>query len=186
MIDGIKVLDTPRAWSYTPIPGTTYNILKSEIRLLEDQLQPGEYPVYADSTGVEPQEEKDGLVQSFNETTQKWEYVEDHRGETGFIDGKPYVIEQFGPWPTGFTKELPLSKKIENHTNELKYQIKLMLKNTDYLMMPDYPLGEEDKKKIMEFRYQLRNLDKQEGFPWYGEESKLPEWPLEGIKTKPY
>lgn len=186
MIDGITVIDNPKAWSYTKIPGTNYNILDSEIRLFEDQLNPGEYPLFANSTGIQPLATEDGLTQSFNEDLQKWEYVENHIGEKGFINGEPFTISQYGPLPDGFTKELPRFKRLEIHTNLLKSQIAKMLSSTDFLMMPDYPLGDDDKKKIIEFRYKLRNLDKEEGYPWFEDTTfKLPEWPLE-TKTKPY
>lgn len=36
---------------------------------------------------------------------------------------------------------------------------------TDYLMMPDYPLSDEDKVAVMAYRQALRDVPTQEGFP---------------------
>ena len=37
----------------------------------------------------------------------KWRQVEDHRGRTGYADGKPYTVAELGPLPAGFTDEKP-------------------------------------------------------------------------------
>lgn len=191
MIDGITVLDNPHAWAYDvrlcSKSDKIYNILSGPIELFEDPLTPGEFPLFAKSTGVEPLPDKDGLVQHFNTSTQKWEYVENHIGESGYIDGEYVEVVDFGPYPDGFTKELPLKYKKEIYENTLKINIQTMLNSTDFLMMPDYPLADNDKNTLKEFRNYLRNLDKQEGYPWFGDDSfELPAWPLEGVKKCPY
>lgn len=191
MIDGIKVLDNPNAWSYKVVSNSTtqkqYNILLGKIELLEDPLQPGEYPLYAKCTGVEPLPYKNNLDQHFNIETQQWEYLENHIGENGYIDGKQFTINDYGPYPDGFTKELPLAKQKEIYEIAFKQKILSILNSTDFLMMPDYPLGQEDKNKLIEFRHILRNLDKQDGYPWFNDDSFIfPKWPLEGVKSKPY
>lgn len=40
-----------------------------------------------------------------------------------------------------------------------------LLSETDYLMMPDYPISEEYRDKIKLYRQQLRDITEQEGFP---------------------
>ena len=47
---------------------------------------------------------------------------------------------------------------------------------TDYLVMPDYPLGEAVKAAVSTYRQELRDLPAQEGAPWDGGESGTP-WP---------
>ena len=47
---------------------------------------------------------------------------------------------------------------------------------TDYLVMPDYPLGEDVKAAVSTYRQELRDLPAQEGAPWDGGESGTP-WP---------
>lgn len=40
-----------------------------------------------------------------------------------------------------------------------------LLAETDYLMMPDYPISEEYREKIKQYRQELRDITEQEGFP---------------------
>ena len=40
-----------------------------------------------------------------------------------------------------------------------------LLAETDFLMMPDYPLGEEDATALKTYRQGLRDVPTQEGFP---------------------
>lgn len=40
-----------------------------------------------------------------------------------------------------------------------------LLAETDYLLMPDYPLSEEELVEVKAYRQQLRDLTEQEGFP---------------------
>ena len=47
---------------------------------------------------------------------------------------------------------------------------------TDYLLMTDYPISEEDKATVQTYRQALRDLPAQEGAPWDGGESETP-WP---------
>lgn len=60
-------------------------------------------------------------------------------------------------------------KTEEQKLNELAKQVRAkrdeLLDQTDYLMMPDYPINEEYKEKIKVYRQQLRDITKQENFP---------------------
>lgn len=47
---------------------------------------------------------------------------------------------------------------------------------TDYLVMPDYPLTEEDKATVSTYRQALRDLPQQAGAPWDGGGDLTP-WP---------
>ena len=47
---------------------------------------------------------------------------------------------------------------------------------TDYLLMTDYPISEEDKATVQTYRQALRDLPAQEGAPWDGGEEETP-WP---------
>ena len=47
---------------------------------------------------------------------------------------------------------------------------------TDYLLMTDYPISEEDKAAVQTYRQALRDLPAQKGSPWDGGESETP-WP---------
>lgn len=54
-------------------------------------------------------------------------------------------------------------------TEEIAAQVRAkrdaLLAETDFLMMPDYPLGEEDSAALKIYRQGLRDVPTQEGFP---------------------
>lgn len=50
------------------------------------------------------------------------------------------------------------------------------LSETDFLLMPDYPLTPSIKQAILDYRTALRDLPQQAGAPWDGGESLTP-WP---------
>lgn len=57
----------------------------------------------------------------------------------------------------------------EPTTEEIAAQVRAkrdaLLAETDFLMMPDYPLGEEDATALKTYRQGLRDVPTQEGFP---------------------
>lgn len=57
----------------------------------------------------------------------------------------------------------------EPTTEEIAAQVRAkrdaLLAETDFLMMPDYPLGEEDSVALRTYRQVLRDVPTQEGFP---------------------
>lgn len=77
-------------------------------------------------------------------------------------------------------KILPVQPPTEDERMEwLREMRNRMLSDTDYLIMPDYPLDEESKQAIIEYRQKLRDLPEQDGAPWDGggEETPWPEMP---------
>lgn len=66
----------------------------------------------------------------------------------------------------------------EPTTEEIAAQVRAkrdaLLAETDFLMMPDYPLGEEDATALKTYRQGLRDVPTQEGFPT---EIKWPDFP---------
>lgn len=57
----------------------------------------------------------------------------------------------------------------EPTTEEIAAQVRAkrdaLLAETDFMMMPDYPLGEEDATALKTYRQGLRDVPTQEGFP---------------------
>lgn len=57
----------------------------------------------------------------------------------------------------------------EPTTEEIAAQVRAkrdaLLAETDFLMMPDYPLGEEDSAALKTYRQELRDIPTQDGFP---------------------
>ena len=53
----------------------------------------------------------------------------------------------------------------EELAQQVRAQRNSLLNQTDYLMMPDYPISEEYREKIKTYRQELRDITEQEGFP---------------------
>lgn len=47
---------------------------------------------------------------------------------------------------------------------------------TDYLLMPDYPISDDQRAVVQAYRQALRDLPSQSGAPWDGGEEATP-WP---------
>ena len=48
---------------------------------------------------------------------------------------------------------------------------------TDYLVMPDYPISQENLEEIKVYRQALRDIPQQQGFPWNGPDDPECTWP---------
>ena len=62
----------------------------------------GLLPNNATRTAPKPQ---DGYIPRWNGN--QWEQIEDHKGQEGYVDGKPFTIKEYGPLPDGFNKFPP-------------------------------------------------------------------------------
>lgn len=72
--------------------------------------------------------------------------------------------------PTGSTyREVPEDYVVQPTNEELAAQIRderdKLIAETDYLVMPDYPLAETALNKVREYRQKLRDITEQKGFP---------------------
>lgn len=91
--------------------------------------------------------------------------------ELGWQDNHVAITETEVSDLNGWTylKGYAPKKTEEQKLNELATAIRskrnLLLAETDYLLMPDYPISEEYLKKVKEYRQQLRDLTEQENFP---------------------
>ena len=54
---------------------------------------------------------------------------------------------------------------VEQLSAQVRAQRDAMIAETDYLMMSDYPISEEDKALVETYRQALRDIPEQEGFP---------------------
>ena len=139
----------------------------------------------------------DGKVARWTGT--QWELVEDHRqhlDSTGTKQGgTPYwlpsegddwqsparYMEDLGPLPAGAVTVRP--EKPAPTEAELFQQLRAKrdrrLTATDYLLMPDYPLSDDQRTILQVYRQALRDLPSQDGAPWDGggEETLWPEIP---------
>lgn len=60
--------------------------------------------------------------------------------------------------------EIP-APSIEEVAAQVRSQRDAMIAETDYLMMSDYPISDEDKALVETYRQALRDIPEQEGFP---------------------
>lgn len=85
----------------------------------------------------------------------------------GTIDFKSKVEEQYN------------SEETEKLFASLRAERDKRIAETDYLILPDYPITKANKDKVKEYRQALRDLPEQEGAPWDGgkEGTPFPEFP---------
>ena len=61
-------------------------------------------------------------------------------------------------------KEIPAPTD-EELAQQIRAKRNSLLSQTDYLMMPDYPISDDKRKLIEEYRQALRDIPEQSGFP---------------------
>ncbi|MEG6507192.1 hypothetical protein [Nitratidesulfovibrio sp. 1201_IL3209] len=72
----------------------------------EDPLLPGQHPLPAHSTAVQPPAAQEGRTSVWNGV--EWQSVEDHRGASGWLpDGTPHTVTVLGPLPEGWSDTAP-------------------------------------------------------------------------------
>lgn len=153
------------------------------------------------TTTPPPENIPDGHVARW--TGSAWETVEDHRqhlDEKGTKQGgTPYwlpdqgddwqsparYMEDLGPLPTGAVTvrpEKPAPTEAELF-QQLRTERDRRLAATDFLLMPDYPISNDQRAVVQAYRQALRDLPAQSGAPWDGggEATPWPELPA-GLK----
>ena len=91
--------------------------------------------------------------------------------ELGWQDNTVAITETEVSDLNGWTylKGYAPKKSEEQKLNELASAIRSkrnsLLVETDYLLMPDYPISEEYLEKVKEYRQELRDITKQDEFP---------------------
>ena len=76
----------------------------------------------------------------------------------------------------GYAPKKSEEQKLNELATEIRSKRNLLLAETDYLLMPDYPISEEYLEKVKEYRQQLRDITEQENFPTI---VVFPEFPKE-------
>lgn len=72
----------------------------------ETKLQGKDVWLMPPNSTVVPPEIREGYVPVWN--GEAWDYVEDHRGEKGWVNRAPVEIKELGPLPDGFSAEEPV------------------------------------------------------------------------------
>ena len=76
----------------------------------------------------------------------------------------------------GYAPKKSEEQKLNELATEIRSKRNLLLAETDYLLMPDYPISEEYLEKVKEYRQQLRDITEQENFP---QDVVFPDFPKE-------
>lgn len=95
-----------------------------------DWISPNEWTALpADATTIQLPEQRSGFARVLSFTGDVWEYIEDHRGETGFIDGHPHTVHTLGPLPNGWSytaPELSPEEAKTNRQNEIMQELSML------------------------------------------------------------
>ena len=111
-------------------------------------------------------------------TGKKWVQVEDHRGESGYVNGVTTEIKEYGPLPDGWSVTPP-PPTLDQLFAAMRASRDARLAATDKYLLVDYPISEGDLALVKAYRAALRDLPDQPGAPWDGggEETPWPELP---------
>ena len=91
-----------------------------------------------------------------------------------FADGTkiklwPYNKQKYAVGQTVAMKQYKIVEIPAPTTEEVAAQVRAqrdaMIARTDFMMMPDYPISEEDKALVEAYRQALRDIPQQESFP---------------------
>ena len=98
------------------------------------------------------------------------EFAEEWDAVFAYAEAHPECVTEEQPYaaPTLTQEELAASVRAERDRR---------IAETDYLVMPDYPLSQEKLEEIKVYRQALRDIPQQPGFPWGGLDDPECAWP---------
>ena len=118
-------------------------------------------------------------------TGKKWEQVEDYKGKSGYVNGQPHTIKEYGPLPEGWS-DTPPPPTIEELFDRLRSfrdaRISAVLwmreRHADELELgKETSLTLEQYTALLTYIQALRDLPAQPGAPWDGG-GELTPWPV--------
>jgi len=80
-------------------------------------------------------------------------------------------------WSQKITAAEKETQRIQQLADSARSKRDRLITETDYVMMPDYPISELDKGALEDYRQALRDVPQQSGFP---ESIVWPEFPEVG------
>ena len=118
-------------------------------------------------------------IQTFEKIERTVDRIESRPGvRTGtyvvFTDGTeksivPGEIKKYAKGTKCMMSRFKIVEKAPQTVEQLSAQVRAqrdaMIAETDYLMMSDYPISEDDKALVETYRQALRDIPEQEGFP---------------------
>lgn len=105
------------------------------------------------------------------------EFAEEWDAVFAYAEAHPECVTEEQP----YTPPVPT---IEDLAARVRAERDRRIAETDYLVMPDYPLDTDKLEEIKVYRQALRDLPQQPGFPWNGPDDPACPWPyLEELAT---
>lgn len=117
-------------------------------------------------------------------TGKKWEQIEDHKGKSGYVNGQPHEVKEYGPLPEGWS-DIPLPPTTEELFDKLRSFRDARLsavrwmreRHADELELGNgTSLTPEQYTALLTYIQALRDLPSQPGAPWDGG-GELTPWP---------
>lgn len=117
-------------------------------------------------------------------TGKDWEQVEDHKGKSGYVNGQPHEIKEYGPLPEGWS-DTPPPLTTEELFDRLRGQrdarinsvLWMRERHSDELALgKETTLTPEQYTALLTYIQALRDLPAQPGAPWDGG-GELTPWP---------
>lgn len=117
-------------------------------------------------------------------TGKKWEQIENHKGKSGYVNGQPHEIKEYGPLPEGWsdTPPPPTTGELFTHLRSARgSRIAAVLwmreRHADELELgKETTLTPEQYTELLTYIQALRDLPAQPGAPWDGGGDLTP-WP---------
>lgn len=88
--------------------------------------------------------------------------------DKGYIPQEQFLAEQKAIAEEKYQEWLNSPDTVEERFRLLRQVCESKLAATDYLMNSDYPITEESKEAIIQYREAIRNINRLEGAPWDG------------------
>jgi len=100
----------------------------------------------------------------------EWAYAPNNLPHTKSVDEIGLTKHSDGFWRHTFVERNATQDEINQRTNDKIMQKKnirhVLLRRTDWTQVPDNHLSDEEKQSWREYRQQLRDITKINGFPW--------------------
>ena len=110
--------------------------------------------------------------------------VEDHKGESGYVNGQPHTINVYGPLPDGWSDTPPppttgelFSRLRSERDGRISAVLWMRERHSDELELgKETTLTPEQYTTLLTYIQALRDIPAQEGAPWDGG-GELTPWP---------
>lgn len=120
------------------------------------------------STEKKPQSAEDflGIVVSHTSMTPHDIEMRELCKKFAQTDGYREVRSEDLAWSIEKIPEPTPEEKLAQAEEGVRAKRDSLIRETDFLLMADYPISEEDRKQVEEYRQKLRDIPAKEGFPY--------------------